>query len=306
MSSISINDIPSCANCGKGEEESGKLKSCTACKLVKYCSRECQIAHRPQHKKECRKRAAELHDEKLFKQPPPLHGDCPICFLRIPSMESGAIYESCCGKVICSGCSHTPVYDNQGNKVDGEKCAFCRTPAADSYEEAVDRLKERMEAGDSISMHNLGCYYRDGKYGLPQDYDKAMELFHQSGALGCTVAYKYIGHAYMNGRGIEVDQKKANYYFELAAIRGDVHARHILGINEEMTGSVNRALKHYTIAARDGNSNSLKSIKQLYTPGHVTKEDYTTALQSYQAYLSEIKSAQRDKAAADYEVCKYY
>ena len=56
----------SCANCGKGEDESNKLKACTACKLAKYCSRECQIAHRPQHKKECKKRAAELHDEELL------------------------------------------------------------------------------------------------------------------------------------------------------------------------------------------------------------------------------------------------
>ena len=38
---------------------------------VKYCNRECQIAHRPQHKKECKQRAAELHEEALFKQPPP-------------------------------------------------------------------------------------------------------------------------------------------------------------------------------------------------------------------------------------------
>ena len=60
-----------CANCGKGEEASIDLKSCAACKLVKYCSRECQIAHRPQHKRECKKRSAELHDIELFKQPPP-------------------------------------------------------------------------------------------------------------------------------------------------------------------------------------------------------------------------------------------
>ena len=34
-----------CANCGKEEEGSVSLKACTACKLVKYCNRECQIAH---------------------------------------------------------------------------------------------------------------------------------------------------------------------------------------------------------------------------------------------------------------------
>ena len=73
-------EVSVCANCGKGEEESHKLKHCIACKMVKYCNRECQIAHRPQHKKECRRRAAELHDEELFKQPLPEYGDCPISF----------------------------------------------------------------------------------------------------------------------------------------------------------------------------------------------------------------------------------
>ena len=61
----SIDSI--CANCGKGEESSGDLKACTACKMVKYRNRECQIAHRPQHKKLCKKRAAELHDKNCLK-----------------------------------------------------------------------------------------------------------------------------------------------------------------------------------------------------------------------------------------------
>ena len=53
------------SNCGKEEGISSNLKTCVACKLVKYCNRECQVAHRRQHKKECRKRAKELHDEEL-------------------------------------------------------------------------------------------------------------------------------------------------------------------------------------------------------------------------------------------------
>jgi hypothetical protein len=80
----------SCANCGKAEELDAKLKTCNACKLVKYCGSECQIAHRPEHKRGCMERAAEfqLHDEELFKQPPK-GDDCPICFLLLPAMGSG-------------------------------------------------------------------------------------------------------------------------------------------------------------------------------------------------------------------------
>ena len=63
MSNTSENSTSVCANCGKGEESNVDLKACSACQLVKYCNRECQLAHRPQHKKECKKRAAELHEE---------------------------------------------------------------------------------------------------------------------------------------------------------------------------------------------------------------------------------------------------
>ena len=47
-STTTASSLPICANCGEGEESSGDLKACTACKMVKYCNRDCQIAHRPQ------------------------------------------------------------------------------------------------------------------------------------------------------------------------------------------------------------------------------------------------------------------
>ena len=55
--------------------------------MVKYCNAACKKKHRSKHKKHCEEHvklaaqsAAKLHDEKLFKQPPPQYGDCPICF----------------------------------------------------------------------------------------------------------------------------------------------------------------------------------------------------------------------------------
>ena len=44
----------SCANCGQEENDEAKLKACVVCMLVKYCNKECQIAHRPLHKKSVR------------------------------------------------------------------------------------------------------------------------------------------------------------------------------------------------------------------------------------------------------------
>ena len=296
-------DVVVCANCGK---EGDNLKACTACELVKYCNRECQIAHRPQHKKECRKRAAELHDEKLFKQPPPKYGDCPICFIRMPSLGSGSSYFACCGKAICSGCIHAPVYDDQGNEMIEKICPFCRVPAANSEEEYVERLNKRVEAGDFIAIGKLGGYYAAGENGFPQDYTKALELWHRAADLGYARAYCNIGWAYLHGSGVNADKKKSIYYFELAAMGGSVLAQSNLGLNEGIVGNYDRALKHFMIAVRSGNNDSLKNIKELYKCGHATKEDYTKALQAYQAYLGEIKSPQRDKAAAFSEKHRYY
>ena len=298
------NNVSVCANCGK---KGDNLKSCTACKMVKYCNRECQIAHRPQHKKECRKRAAELHDIELFKQPPSQHGDCPICFLQLPYLDpTGKKYMTCCGKMICSGCIYAPLYDSQGNEVDNKKCAFCRTSTPTTVKEVIKRMMKRVEADDPIATYDLGNNYRDGEDGYPQDHAKALELWLKAAKLGSTDACVSIGFAYNYGRGIDIDKEKAKHYYELAAMRGNANARHNLGNKEANTGNYNRAVNHYMIAARSGNGDSLNNIKEMYLQGDVTKEDYTKALQLYQVYLGEIKSPQRDKAAAYSENYRYH
>jgi len=305
-------ELPSadiCANCGKCEEGSNSLKACTACKMVKYCNRECQIAHRPQHKRECKKRAAELHDENLFKQPPPEHGDCPICFIRIPALFSGWGYQECCGKIICSGCIHAPVYDNQGNLLDNDKqneCPFCRAIRPTSNEELMQRIKKRVKAGDAEAICIMARYYRDGTYGLPQDMDKALELWHRAADAGIAKAYGNIGNSYHLGIGVEVDKEKAKHYYELAAMGGNVDARSNLGALEAHKGNGDSALRHGMIAVKGGDSGPLVPIRNMFECGDATKEDYTKALQLYQTYLGEIKSPQRDKAAAFSDQFKYY
>ena len=299
---MSTADITSaCANCGKGDEGCD-LKFCTACKMVKYCHRDCQIAHRPQHKKACKKRAAELHDGALFKEPPPQYGDCPICFLRLPIMDTGRRYMACCGKILCTGCCYADVYDNHGNIIVGKKCPFCRTSAPTSLKEGIKRLKKRMEVGDAYAFFMMGSYYSGGQNGLPQDSAKAIEFWRKAGKFG----YNNIGLASDHGNGVERDAKMARHYYELAAMEGNVVASYNLGVDEYNAGNHDRALKHYMIAVRGGCADSVKNIQQMYKNGHVAKDHYANALRAHQAYLNEIKSDQRDKAAASRDDYRYY
>ena len=300
------DEVDVCACCGK---EGSDLNICNKCDLVVYCNAACKKKHRPKHKKKCERRAAEieaeLHDIQLFKLPPKKE-DCSICFLPLPSLHTGSKYYHCCGKKVCSGCIHAPVYDNLGNEVDNTTCAFCRSLAPSSNKQMFKRVSKRVEAGDADVIFNLGCCYSKGLRGLPQDYDKALELYQQAGEHGNASAYYNIGIAHMYGLGVERDEKKATHYYELAAIGGYVAARHNLGNSEGRAGNWDRATKHWLIAAGRGQNESVKMIQQLYKHGHATKEQYARALQAYQTYLDEVRSEQRDKASAFSDQYKYY
>lgn len=141
------NNTSNCAACGKGGDG---LKTCNGCKLVKYCNATCQKVHRLQHKKECKKRAAELKDEALFKVPPP-RDDCDICCLPLPLEAAESRYQACCGKVICVGCIHAVLMtDNRC------LCPFCRAPESTSDKEYIERLTERVAGGgDAVAIYRI-------------------------------------------------------------------------------------------------------------------------------------------------------
>jgi len=198
------------------------------------------------------------------------------------------------------------VYDDKGNKITEKTCPFCRSPICISDEEENERIKRRAESEDAEAIFTLGHFYANGEYGFPQDYDKALELWHQAGKLGNSRAYYNIGGAYYTGNGVEMDTKKAWHYYNLAAMGGDVKARNILGVEEVNVGNCDRALRHFMIAVEGGDDYSLETIRKMVRNGHATKDDYSKALITYQEYLNEIKSDQRDKVAAADGHYKYY
>ena len=306
------SDVSTCANCGNYDVSNPNV--CNKCKAATYCNAACKKRHRSKHKEACERRvaelheeelererrAAELHNEKLFKQPPPRE-DCPICMILLPSLDAGSRYRSCCGKIVCSGCIHAVEKRDGGVGL----CPFCRAPRPTS-EEIDKQIKKRAELGDASAIYGLGYSYFEGSRDLPQDHAKALELWNQAAELGNATSYYTIGNAYMRGDGVKRDGKKANYYYELAAMRGHVTSRHNLGCFEARTHNWDKALKHFMIAVGFGDTKALEKIKQMYMDGDATKDDYTKALRVYQAYVVEIKSAQRDEAAAFHEDYKYH
>ena len=269
--------------------------------MVQYCSRDCQVAHRPKHKKACQQRAAELFDEELFQDPPD-GPECPICMLPLPFEDDRIHFQSCCGKFICLGCAYAQVKEDvQRGKhlLDCGACAFCRTPATPVEKEVVDQMNKCVERNDATSMEQLAILYMNGKMGLQKDLDKAMELFRKAGELGCASAYRWLGNYYEDG--LEKDAKKSKHYLELAAIRGDLESRHGLGCLEGENRNNIRASKHFLISAKAGYEPSLDPVKLSFQHGFITKDEFAAALRGYQKQHDDRKSVMREEAL-DFDV----
>ncbi|KAL7523603.1 hypothetical protein ACHAXR_000251, partial [Thalassiosira sp. AJA248-18] len=229
-----------------------------------------------------KKRAAEIFDEALFKQPPP-RAECPICFLRLPLEPSGMRYQACCGKIICCGCAYANVIAKRSIL---QICPFCRDAGATSEDDLVEKIKKRVEVGDATAMHNLGCSYLvggDREFDVPQDSNKALELLHQAAKLGCAESHCSLGDMYfkVKGEGVEKDVKKGKYHWEQAAMGGNEASRYNLGIFEGKAGNVGRAMKHLMISVEFGHDNSLKAIQEMFSMGAVTKDDFEKALRAH-------------------------
>ena len=106
-----------------------------------------------------------------------------------------------------------------------------------------------------------------------------------------------VGQFILSWEGCSNGKKKAKYYYELAAIKGNVYARHQLGCVEGQAGNHQRTMKHFILAAKAGEEGSLDMIKVGFRSGYVMKDEYENTLRAYQKSQDEMKSEARDKAA---------
>ncbi|EJK59406.1 hypothetical protein THAOC_20378 [Thalassiosira oceanica] len=266
----------SCANCGKHGSDIIKLKNCTACRLVKYCSADCQRAHRKLHKKACKQRAAELKDEQLFSQghERPEGDFCSICTLPIPiPTEDHAGIRACCMKMICNGC------DLAAKKRGMNDCPFCRTNYdPENYAVCLALIQTRVAKKDPTAIHCLGQKYFFGNLGLQKDVRKAVELYTEAAELGSVEALFSLGNLYFRGDGVRGDKAKAAEFYTKAAMQGHAGGRHNIGNHEGTRGNYHRA--------------------EVFKAGLATKEQYAEALKGYQDAIEEMKCHGRDEAKA--------
>ena len=148
---------------------------------------------------------------------------------------------------------------------------------------------------EGYALYKLGCGYKFGLW-MPQNYERAFQLFERAVELGCVIAHHSISYAYKNGEGVEEDFLKSIAHAEYAAIGGHEGARLNLGMIDKHIGKMDRAMKHFMLAARSGFDVALKEVGEGYKAGHVTKDEYASTLRAFKDATDEMKSEQRTRA----------
>ena len=261
---------------------------------VKYCSDDCRENHKAEHKEECNKRAAELRDELLFKQPESSYlGDCPICMIPLSLDKTKSTMHTCCSKTICKGCCYANEREQEAR---GEKkCPFCRKRTPKTYKEAMKLRMKRAKANDPAALCQEGIEnYRKGYY------SRAFEYFKKAAELGDVEAHWKLALLYHDGQGVEKDEGKEIHHYEEAAIGGHQEARFNLGVHENCNGNIERAVKHWIIAATLGDDRSIKALMEVFRQGVVAKDDLDSALRAQKFAIDGTKSRQRVEAEEFY------
>lgn len=278
------------------EVDEMEAKEFNAYKSDQDHSDECRKDHLPGHKQTCEKERAannELHDDDiLFQQPESSHlGECPICFLPQPNDQQKTSMMPCCCKIICKGCK----YANMLREIKGSlglKCLFCRQPTTPkTNEEVTQSLIKRAEAGDPIATCQVGLRrFKEG------NFSSAFELWTRGAEMGDAESHHLLSYLYGEGKGVEQDEEKRIYHLERAAIGGHSKARHNVACIESELGREERAVKHWIIAAKQGDVESMDVLKECYGEGSISKEDFAAALRGHHAAVDATKSPQREEA----------
>ena len=250
----------------------------------------------------------ELEGADLFAPLPPTE-DCAICLVPFSPIRSDAVYKACCGKEICKAChieNRESINKQNEEKSAGKKidftCPFCREPVPTFDEEYFRQIEARCLENDHDALTVMGNVYRDGGLGKTKDDLKALDCYVRAVGLGSAEACVGIGKGYLRGNGVSVNKERAALFERVGALRGDIIARHNIGLSEYEPGNHEIAVRHWKIAAEAGSQLSLDALRSIYNadgklPGKkfISNEEMDAIYRSGHDAQMEVKSEEREK-----------
>lgn len=169
----------------------------------------------------------------------------------------------------------------------------------DSYSDSNvsnDSKPEIKTAEESRETFQLGFLYYS-HYNDDLDYSKAVQLFKESSDSGDPLGTFWLGRAYYDGNGFDVDREKGEEYISSTvewllndSDSDDPMIQEMIGYIYEygigLEKDIPSALKYYELASSQGNSNAQYALGVLYYYGHEVTRDREKSKQYFELSAS--------------------
>ncbi|EFC43263.1 predicted protein [Naegleria gruberi] len=165
--------------------------------------------------------------------------------------------------------------------------------------EKVELMIKGAQLGDYTMQFDLANYYKTS-----EQHSEAIQWFlkalaHNNKKENLTI-YNYLGNCYLEGSGLEKDIKKAQYWFEKSALKGNAYGQFGVASCHDENHSYTKAFEWYKKAADHGDSNALFNVAYCYEWGEGVEKDLSKSFEWF------LKSAEKGDAEAQYRIGMRY
>lgn len=169
---------------------------------------------------------------------------------------------------------------------------------------AVTLLEAAQNAGVLEATYMLGKVYEAGE-GVQRDEVKALDLYRQAADTGFALAQKRMGDAYFSGKlGFKKDVKTGNLWYDKAIAQNDPRANYSIGLaflwGRQVPPNPKKALQLMRSAADDGYLAAQSGVCRLFT----NNAELTFDIKDRQSNC--VKAAERGDAEAQTELATMY
>ena len=195
--------------------------------------------------------------------------------------------------------------------------------------EDISSIRQRAEQGDAEAQSELGCIYRYGSAGVPQDDAEATKWYRlaaeseeskdyiqslrQRAERGDVDAQHSMGNAYAVGGNVVPDGAEAAKWYRLAAEQGHAKAQHSLGfmhwLGEVVPKNDAEAAKWYRRAAEQGHAEAQLALSEMCHRGEGVPRDIAEATKWRRRAVEKDEThqrAERGDAEAQYALSQNY
>jgi TPR repeat protein len=149
------------------------------------------------------------------------------------------------------------------------------------YKKALYWYGKAAEQKEIVSNHNLGMMYAQGE-GDKINYSKAFQYYSVAAEQDYKSSQFQLGFLYYHGLGVKKDVKQAEEWFIKAANQNVIQANLFLGYmysKDSKDADNDAAIKHFKIAANQGNEYCQFALGRIYLYGYGVEKDIKTAME---------------------------